>query len=49
MLTFINKYGTKCYTPLYCWIMNKIDVRYWFCECEYSAPYGLVVMCERHD
>lgn len=34
-----------------CWIMNKIDFRYWFCECEYYVPYGLVVMggCKYHD
>jgi len=34
-----------------CWILNKIDFRYWFCECKYVAPYGLVIYvdCKKHD
>lgn len=34
-----------------CWVMNLIDVRYWFCECEYVEPYGRVIFagCEKHD
>ncbi len=33
-------------------IMNVIDIRYWFCECAYYSPYGLVIsadMCKKHD
>lgn len=34
-----------------CTILNLIDFRYWFCECHYQLPYGLVIMggCPKHD
>lgn len=40
------------HSPLYCFVMNLIDVRYWFCNCRYTAPYGLVISadtCKKHD
>ena len=39
------------YTELECWILNIIDFRYWFCECNYKAPYGKVISadCKKHD
>jgi hypothetical protein len=38
-------------TKLYCYIMNIIKFRYWFCGCHYRSPYGLVIMdgCPDHD
>jgi len=44
-------YSAKHYTRLYCAIMRVIDVRLWFCPCEYYAPYGRVTSadCRRHD
>jgi hypothetical protein len=46
--------GHWFYRPWKAWqvrLMNLVDFRYWFCECEYVVPYGLVVMaeCWRHD
>lgn len=40
----------KQWKPWACWIMNKIDVRYWLCECHYKAPYGKVISawCRKH-
>jgi hypothetical protein len=34
-----------------CWILNRLDFRFWGCECEYYAPYGLVIFagCNKHD
>ena len=34
-----------------CAVMNALDWRYWRCDCEYVAPYGLVISadCGRHD
>ena len=36
-----------------CWIINLIDIRLWFCDCncEWVAPYGFVpeADCEKHD
>lgn len=34
-----------------CKVRNLIDFRYWFCECHYQSPYGLVIMggCPKHD
>lgn len=31
--------------------MNIIDFRYWFCDCSYTRPYGLVISadCKKHD
>lgn len=31
--------------------MNTIDFRFWFCDCMYEVPYGLVIYagCEKHD
>jgi len=33
-----------------CSLMNRLDFRFWFCECEYVPPYGLVTFadCDRH-
>lgn len=37
-------------SPWWCWIMNKIDIRYWLCDCHYAAPYGKVISawCRKH-
>ena len=34
-----------------CTVANRLDVRYWLCDCEYVVPYGLVISadCEKHD
>jgi len=34
-----------------CWLMQKLDFRYWKCECHYQEPFGKVVMggCPKHD
>jgi len=39
------------YSKLYCLIMNIIDFRFWFCDCNYTSPYGLVVAaeCKKHN
>ena len=39
------------YGKIFCFIMNIIDVRYWFCPCKYVAPYGLAISldCPPHD
>ncbi len=44
-------YTGKHYTKLYCFLMNLLDFRYWFCECECFAPYGRVISgdCKKHD
>lgn len=53
----INEYGTKCYGPFVCHIMNLFDRRvhrnndkepY---ECKWVAPYGFVpeAGCPDHD
>lgn len=36
---------------VYCFIMNILDIRYWFCNCEYTPPYGRVIEggCKYHD
>jgi len=41
----------KRYSKFYCWVMNKIDFKYWFCECHYMCPSGKVIMggCKKHD
>lgn len=46
-----KKYTHKYYTQLYCDIMNLVNFKYWFCECKYFQPYGLVIMadCKKHD
>jgi hypothetical protein len=47
----INNIKPKQYKRWECNILNIIDVRYWFCECGYYAPYGKVISagCKRHD
>ena len=44
------------YKPLAHWdlgtSLNIIDFRYWFCNCSYYVPYGLVISadtCQKHD
>jgi hypothetical protein len=34
-----------------CWLMGKLDFRYWHCDCHYQVPYGKVIMggCRKHD
>lgn len=34
-----------------CWLMNRLDFRYWFCDCHYWPPYGRVISadCKKHD
>jgi len=27
-------------------ILNLVDARYWFCECGYYSPYGLVISAD---
>jgi hypothetical protein len=41
----------KQYRKWECIILNIIDIRYWFCNCGYCAPYGKVISaeCKRHD
>ncbi len=36
--------------PWWCWLLNKIDIRYWLCGCRYEAPYGKVIStwCRKH-
>jgi hypothetical protein len=43
--------GVKYYYTWYCKIMRIINFKYWFCECHYCSPYGLVISadCEKHD
>jgi len=38
-------------TAWLCKLMNILDFRYWFCECGYISPYGLVISadCKKHD
>jgi len=39
-------------SKFYCFIMNIIDFRYWFCNCHYYSPYGLVISadaCKKHN
>lgn len=41
----------KQYTPLYCKIMNVLDIRFWFCKsCGYNNRFGLCYAqkCKRH-
>ena len=49
MNTNIKK--TKNCGKVYCTIMNIVDFRYWFCDCEYVTPYGLTIntQCKNHD
>lgn len=48
---FKKPYAGKHYSPFVCHIMNMFDKRVRYCECEWLAPYGLVVSadCEKHD
>lgn len=41
----------KEWNSLECWFMNLLDFRFWFCECHYRPPYGLVLSadCKKHD
>ena len=41
---------TMWYSDIYCRVMNKVAMKYWFCQCKYSPPYGLVISadCDRH-
>lgn len=41
----------KHYSKFVCHIMNMFDERVRSCECEWHAPYGLVISadCELHD
>jgi len=34
-----------------CWVMNRLDFRYWDCVCGYEAPYGFVMYgdCPTHE
>lgn len=49
----MNKEEARLWKKWECWIMNIIDIRLWFCDCEchYEAPFGLVVEanCPKHD
>ena len=33
------------------WIIDRLDFRFWFCECHHECPYGLVISadCKKHD
>lgn len=46
-----NGFTGKHYSPFVCHIMNMFDERVKNCECEWYAPYGLVISadCELHD
>lgn len=39
------------WAPWQCWLLNRLDARYWRCECHYQPPFGRVIMagCEKHD
>jgi len=39
------------YTQLYCILMTIIDIRFWFCKCGYTYPYGLCFLldCKLHN
>jgi len=43
--------GVRSRSPLWCYLMSKLDFRFWFCECHYQPPYGKVIMggCSKHD
>jgi len=44
-------YKPKNRSKLYCFIMNIIDFRYWFCDCKYLSHCGIVISsdCKKHD
>jgi len=54
-LSVLDKYRhpkpAKRGSKVQCAVMNKIDFRFWFCDCHYQAPYGKVIMggCIHHD
>ena len=51
--SYTNEYGTKCYGPFVCHIMNLFDKRVHkdTYRCEWVAPYGFVpeAGCPVHD
>lgn len=51
LFTYINSYGTKCYTQLYCRIKSLFFICLAGYKCHYKEPYGFVpeVGCPIHD
>ena len=41
----------RAWKPWECWLIGKLDFRYWRCECHYQPPFGKVIMggCPKHD
>ncbi len=51
MINYLDSSKHRQWKPWECKIMNKLDFRYWNCECHYMPPYGIVVICgcKKHD